>query len=84
MQLPSDSLKAYRMGHSDGFTDGLVSTMILVVWTLADNEYMSKDEVCAFMDRYKSVLATINSRNMSIDDVKKSLKKEYDLTVSIK
>ena len=83
VQMPSDPYKAYRMGHSDGFTDGLVSTMVLVVWTLRDNEFLNNDEVKAFMDRYKSTLETINSRNMNIDDIRKSLKKEYNLKVSI-
>lgn len=83
VQMPSDPYKAYRMGHKDGFTDGLVSTIVLVVWALRDNEFLNNEEVGLFMERYKSTLDTINSQNMTIDDVRKALKKEYNLKVHI-
>lgn len=80
-QLPSDPLKAYRMGHSDGFDDAIDSAMNIMVWTLADNEFMSNEEIETFVDRFKAMLNTIESGNMSLSDIKRVLKKDYDLTV---
>ena len=84
MQLPSDPLRAYRMGHSDGFYDAEIATLNLVVLTMLDNNLLEGDKVTLFMDRFKSMLETINSKNMDINDVKTILKKEYDIRLKIK
>lgn len=84
MQLPSDPLRAYRMGHSDGFYDAEIATLNLVVLTMLDNNLLEADKVTLFMDRFKSMLETINSKNMDINDVKTILKKEYDIRLKIK
>lgn len=82
MQLPSDPLKAYRMGHADGFDDAIDSAMNIMVWTLADNEFMNSEEIGVFVDRFKSMLNTIEVGNISLSDIKKTLKKDYDIVVN--
>lgn len=82
LQLPTDPLKAYRMGHADGFDDAIDSAMNIMVWTLADNEFMSNDEIEIFVERFKSMLNTIEVGNMTLTDIKKTLKKDYDITVN--
>lgn len=82
LQLPSDPLKAYRMGHADGFNDAIDSAMNIMVWTLADNEFMNSEEIGVFVDRFKSMLNTIEVGNMSLSDIKKTLKKDYDIVVN--
>lgn len=82
LQLPSDPLKAYRMGHADGFDDAIDSAMNIMVWTLADNEFMNSEEIGVFVDRFKSMLNTIEVGNMSLSDIKKTLKKDYDIVVN--
>ena len=84
MQLPSDPLKAYRMGHADGFDDAIDSAMNIMVWTLADNEFMNSEEIGVFVDRFKSMLNTIEVGNMSLSDIKRTLKRDYDITVNFK
>ena len=81
VQLPSDPLKAYRMGHANGFDDAIDSAMNIMVWTLADNELMTNEEIEIFVDRFKAMLDTIEVGNMSLSDIKRVLKKEYDLSV---
>lgn len=83
LQLPTDPLKAYRMGHADGFDDAIDSAMNIMVWTLADNGFMSNDEIEIFVERFKSMLNTIEVGNMSLTDIKKTLKKDYDLVVNM-
>lgn len=82
LQLPSDPLRAYRMGHADGFDDAIDSAMNIMVWTLADNEFMNSEEIGVFVDRFKSMLNTIEVGNMSLSDIKKTLKKDYDIVVN--
>lgn len=82
LQLPTDPLKAYRMGHADGFDDAIDSAMNIMVWTLADNGFMNNDEIEIFVDRFKSMLNTIEVGNMTLTDIKKTLKKDYDITVN--
>lgn len=82
LQLPTDPLKAYRMGHADGFDDAIDSAMNIMVWTLADNGFMSNDEIEIFVERFKSMLNTIEVGNMTLTDIKKTLKKDYDITVN--
>ena len=72
------------MGHSDGFYDAEIATLNLVVLTMLDNNLLEADKVTLFMDRFKSMLETINSKNMDINDVKTILKKEYDIRLKIK
>ena len=72
------------MGHSDGFYDAEIATLNLVILTMLDNEFIKAEKVSVFMERFKSMLATINSKNMDINDVKKILKKDYDIRLSIK
>lgn len=84
LQLPTDPLKAYRMGHADGFDDAIDSAMNIMVWTLADNGFMSNDEIEIFVERFKSMLNTIEVGNMTLTDIKKTLKKDYDLVVNFK
>ena len=83
LQLPTDPLKAYRMGHADGFDDAVDSAMNLMVWVLADNEFMNNEEIEIFVGRFKSFLNTIEEGNMSLTDIKKTLKKDYDLVVNM-
>lgn len=82
LQLPTDPLKAYRMGHADGFDDAIDSAMNIMVWTLADNGFMNNDEIEIFVERFKSMLNTIEVGNMTLTDIKKTLKKDYDITVN--
>lgn len=84
LQLPTDPLKAYRMGHADGFDDAVDSTMNLMVWVLADNEFMNNEEIEIFVGRFKSFLNTIEEGNMSLSDIKRTLKRDYDITVNFK
>lgn len=84
LQLPTDPLKAYRMGHADGFDDAVDSAMNLMVWVLADNEFMNNEEIETFVDRFKSFLNTIEEGNMSLTDIKRTLKRDYDITVNLK
>lgn len=84
LQLPSDPLKAYRMGHADGFTDAIDSAMNLMVWVLADNEFMNNEEIEIFVGRFKSFLNTIEEGNMSLSDIKRTLKRDYDIEVNFK
>lgn len=72
------------MGHSDGFTDAIDSAMNLMVWVLADNEFMNNEEIETFVDRFKSFLNTIEEGNMSLSDIKRTLKRDYDITVNFK
>lgn len=72
------------MGHADGFDDAIDSAMNIMVWTLADNEFMNSEEIGVFVDRFKSFLNTIEDGNMSLSDIKRTLKKEYDITVNFK
>lgn len=84
LQLPTDPLKAYRMGHADGFTDAIDSAMNLMVWVLADSEFMNNEEIGIFVERFKSFLNTVEDGNMSLSDIKRVLKKDYDLVVKFK
>ena len=84
LQLPTDPLKAYRMGHADGFDDAVDSAMNLMVWVLADNEVMNNEEIEIFVGRFKSFLNTIEEGNMSLSDIKRTLKRDYDITVNFK
>ena len=84
LQLPTDPLKAYRMGHADGFDDATIATLNLMILAFLDNGLMEKDNVGLFMDRFKSLLATVNAKNMDINDVKKVLKSEYDIKLTLK
>ena len=70
------------MGHADGFNDAIDSAMNIMVWTLADNEFMNSEEIGVFVDRFKSMLNTIEVGNMSLSDIKKTLKKDYDIVVN--
>lgn len=70
------------MGHADGFDDAIDSAMNIMVWTLADNEFMNSEEIGVFVDRFKSMLNTIEVGNMSLSDIKKTLKKDYDIVVN--
>lgn len=84
LQLPSDPLRAYRMGHADGFDDAIDSAMNIMVWVLADNEFMNNEEIEIFVERFKSFLHTIEGGNMSLTDIKRTLKRDYDITVNMK
>lgn len=84
LQLPTDPLKAYRMGHADGFNDAIDSAMNLMVWVLADSEFMNNEEIGIFVERFKSFLNTVEDGNMSLSDIKRVLKKDYDLVVKFK
>lgn len=70
------------MGHADGFDDAIDSAMNIMVWTLADNEFMNSEEIGVFVDRFKSMLNTIEVGNISLSDIKKTLKKDYDIVVN--
>lgn len=72
------------MGHADGFDDAIDSAMNIMVWTLADNEFMNSEEIGVFVDRFKSMLNTIEVGNMSLSDIKRTLKRDYDITVNFK
>lgn len=72
------------MGHADGFDDAIDSAMNIMVWVLADNEFMNNEEIEIFVERFKSFLNTIEDGNMSLSDIKRTLKKEYDITVNLK
>jgi uncharacterized protein YaeQ len=72
------------MGHADGFDDAIDSAMNIMVWTLADNEFMNNEEIETFVDRFKSFLNTIEEGNMSLTDIKRTLKRDYDITVNLK
>ena len=72
------------MGHADGFDDAIDSAMNIMVWVLADNEFMNNEEIEIFVERFKSFLNTIEDGNMSLSDIKRTLKKEYDITVNFK
>lgn len=72
------------MGHADGFEDATDSTVNIMMLTLLDNSVIERSEAGLFMDRFKSMLATINAKNMDINDVKKILKSDYDIRIHIK
>lgn len=72
------------MGHADGFDDATIATLNLMILAFLDNGLMEKDNVGLFMDRFKSLLATVNAKNMDINDVKKVLKSEYDIKLTLK
>lgn len=72
------------MGHADGFDDAIDSAMNIMVWTLADNEFMNNEEIEIFVGRFKSFLNTIEEGNMSLSDIKRTLKRDYDITVNFK
>ena len=84
IQLPNDPLKAYRMGSHDGWEDGLNTTMNLVVWTLVDNELLSSEMMEVFHKRFMKTLEMVNEGYMTMYDIKKCLKHEYDWTVELK
>ena len=82
-QIPNDPLRAYRMGSADGWEDGLNTTMNLVVWTLVDNELLSAEMMEVFHARFIKTLDMVNEGYMTMYDIKKSLKHEYDWEVHL-
>lgn len=72
------------MGSHDGWEDGLNTTMNLVVWTLVDNELLSAELMEVFHQRFMKTLDMVNEGYMTMYDIKKCLKKEYDWTVELK
>lgn len=83
-QLPSEPIKAYRKGYADGYEDALVHTMNLVIWTLTDNKLLSDDDIMLFSERFKKTLDMINSEHMTMKDITKTLKSEYDWRIKFK
>lgn len=79
--LPKDPLKSYNKGYEDGWSDAINQFMMIVVWVLVDNGLLTDEQVTYFGDRLKSTLEMIDSGNIDMNDVKKTLKKEYDWEV---
>jgi len=83
-QLPSDPLRAYRMGASDGYTDGLSVATMLIVWTLIDNQFITDDQLVEFQGRFNKTLDMVNEGFITMSDIKRTLKKEYDWEIDMR
>ena len=79
--LPNDPFKAYRKGYEDGWDDTINQVMQIVVWTLVDNEFISNEQVNEFGTRFESTLDMLNAGNITMKDIKRTLKNEYDWEV---
>ena len=79
--LPKDPLKSYKKGYEDGWSDTINQVMQIVVWTLVDNNLLTGEQVNFFGDRFESTLDMLNDGHITINDIKKTLKKEYDWEV---
>lgn len=79
--LPQNPKRAYKRGYEDGFGDSINSTMKIVVWTLVDNDLLTEEQIHYFAKRFESVLDMIESGNIKVSDIERTLKKEYDWEV---
>ena len=82
--IPQNPFGAYKRGYGEGFSDAINSVMNVVVFTLIDNEFMTDEEVNQFADRFKSVMDMMEKGNITLNDVKRVLKKEYDWRVDLR
>lgn len=83
-QLPTEPLKAYKKGYADGYEDALSATMNLVIWTLADNALLTDGEIKSFCERFQKTLDMINTDHITMKDILKTLKSEYDWEIKFK
>lgn len=83
-QLPSDPERAYIIGHSDGFNDALKNVFNAVVFSLLDLELLNEEEMDAFYEKYERTIDHINTGNLSLQEIKQILKRDYNCRVKLK
>ena len=83
-EMPKEPIKAYKRGYADGYSDAISATLNLTIWTLVDNNLLSDDGVDLFHERFTKTLDMMNTDHISMADIKKTLKKEYDWKVNVK
>lgn len=83
-QLPSDPIRAYRKGHSDGFTDALNTVTTLAVFALRDTELLkSEEDVVGFYNKFMRSLEMTRENQLSMQEVRQILKNDYNIRVKV-
>ena len=75
--LPQDPVRAYQKGCKDASLETINWIMKVVVWVLVDNEMLTPEEIVLFDERFKSTIDMLKAGNISINDIRETLKKEY-------
>ena len=83
-QLPSDPLRAYRKGHSEGFDDALKSILNVVVFCMMDLEIVDLDELEIFYEKFYRTIEMMDEGNLTLQEIKQILKRDYGCMVKVK
>ena len=76
--------RAYEHGYNKGFSDGIVGSLAIMLYTLKDKFGATDDQLQEFADAYNYTYDSINKDYISVSDLSSVLKREYGTTLDYK
>lgn len=80
----ADVEKAYKHGYAEGMDSGIDRVFSIFLYIFADKHNATQEELHMLADEFRYYVDSMNQKYLTIEDIRKTLKEEYDVSWTIK
>lgn len=79
----ADVEKAYKRGYAAGVDMGIDRVFSIFLYIFADKHGATEEELRVLADEFRYYVDSMNQKYLSIEDIRKTLREEYDIRWSV-